>query len=325
MKVWKYTALDATMPTLSVGQFCITLLLAASWERSTPAARVGGFALLVLMTTYNIIVVSHLFTHAPWFESQLLNGLASMLNSVNIGQSVQAYQLTHVRNHHRYNNDRKGPDGKTKDLSSTFMDGVGDEHASLSRYALLGAASTLVSVGGELLSVTRLWRVGEHEQSLVALASKTRARRARELRQVRLDRAAHFLALSLFVTLSWRWTLFCYLPAFYSALALVNVQNYYEHYSAAPENNYADSASYYGRLYNLLTFNDGYHQEHHLRPHAHWRTMPDVRRKYSEALDRTERIISPVPAILGFFHRGRKQLHRRREVAPATLQRDQAR
>lgn len=311
MKVWKTTRLDAALLALSVAQGAATVALALVWERSTLLGRAGGFALLVFMMVYNIIIVSHLFTHVPWFESPLLNGLVSMLNSVNIGQSVQAYVFTHVRNHHRYNNDRKGPDGRTKDRSSTFDEGEGGEHAPLWRYACLGAVSTLASVARALLSVTRLWRVGEGEHNLLELASKSPARRARELRQVRLDRAAQFAALCLFLAVSWRWTLFCYLPAFYLALALVNVQNYYEHYGAAPEDGYADSVSYYGRLYNLLAFNDGYHQEHHLRPQSHWRTMPAVRRAYDRELSRTERIVSPVPAIVGFLHHTRRLLHRR--------------
>jgi len=314
MKLWKYTPLDCAMLALSVAQFGLTFWVAAGWERWSYAGRACSFALLVLMMTYNIIVLSHLFTHAAWFNSPLLNGLVSALNSVNIGQSVQAYQLTHVRNHHRYNNDRKGPDGRTKDASSTYQDGVDGEHAGLFRYAFVGAASTLLGVGRALLSAVTsavtLWRVGGLEPELLALASKTPSRRARELRQIRLDRAAHLLALCLFLFVSWKWTLLCYLPAFYLALALVNVQNYYEHYGARPGNSYADSVSYYGRLYNLLAFNDGYHQEHHLRPQAHWSTMRFVRRHYREELDRTERVVSPVPAILGFFHRNRPLLHR---------------
>jgi fatty acid desaturase len=318
MKIWKYTPLDATMLTLSVGQFITTLWLAANWERASAIFRVGSFALLVFMTVYNIIVISHLFTHTPWFELQLLNGLVSQLNSINIGQSVQVYQFTHVRNHHRYNNDRKGPDGKTKDQSSTFQDGVGDEPAPLWHYAFLGAVSTLLNVGRALLSVIRLWRVGEHEQNLLKLAAGSADRRGKELRQVQLDRMVHFLAVCLFLTISWKWTLLCYLPAFYLALVLVNVQNYYEHYGAVPENRYADSVSYYGKVYNLLTFNDGYHQEHHLRPQMHWKSMPTVHRSYSAKLDQVERIVSPVPAILGVFHRNRKQLHRRHAAVPSS-------
>jgi fatty acid desaturase len=318
MKIWKNTRLDAAMLVLSIAQFVATLLLATNWKHFSVLGAVGSFVLLVFMTVYNIIVVSHLFTHVHWFESPLLNGLVSMLNSINIGQSVQSYQFTHVRNHHRFNNDPKGPDGETKDLSSTYRGGVGYDHISLQRYAFGGAAESLVSLGRELFAVTRLWRVsGKHDQKLLELASDYPAKRVRELRQIRLDRMAHFLGLGVFFYISWKWTLLVYLPAFYLSLALVNVQNYYEHYGAAPGSRLTDSVSYYGRVYNLLTFNDGYHQEHHLRPQSHWSRMPEVRSKYRSELDEVERIISPVPAILGIFHRNRKQLHRR----PASLRR----
>jgi fatty acid desaturase len=157
--------------------------------------------------------------------------------------------------------------------------------------------------------------VGAHEQDLLKLFAKSASKRAWEMRQVQLDRMAHFFALCLLLTISWKWVLFCYVPAFFLALALVNVQNYYEHYGAVPEDRYANSVSYYGSIYNLLTFNDGYHQEHHLRPLTHWTQMPRVYRENGHRLDQVERIISPVPAILGVFDRKRPLLHRSRPAA----------
>src|SRR5262249_28151510 len=155
--------------------------------------------------------------------------------------SVQAYELTHVRNHHRYNNDQQRPDGKTLDLSSTFQGGTDGKHVSVFRYAFPGAIESLVSIGRALLSITRFWRVGAHEHDLLNLAVKSGAKRNWELHQVQLDRMVQFLALGLFLAISWKWVVFCYLPAFFLALALVNVQNYYEHYGAAPEDRYANS------------------------------------------------------------------------------------
>lgn len=309
MTLWKHTPRDAFLLALCIVQVGATFGLAAAWDGASMPIRVLGFALTVLSMAYNIIIVSHLFTHAAWFESARLNAWCSALNSINAGQSIQAYQLSHVRNHHRYNNDRKGPDGQTKDRSSTFQDGESGEHASLFRYAVIGALSSLVSTAKMLASCVRLFRVGEGEGDLLQLAAKEPDRRRKELGQIRMDRCVHFLALSAWLVISWRWTLFCYLPAFFCALALVNVQNYYEHFGAAPESRYTDSVSHYGRLYNALTFNDGFHQEHHLRPQAHWTEMPRIREKHAAKLA-VPRIVSKVPAIVGFLDRRRPLLHR---------------
>ncbi|MFI2211466.1 fatty acid desaturase family protein [Streptomyces sp. NPDC020141] len=308
--LWKHTPRDVLLLAYSVAQFAVTVWLATAWENAHPAARAGGFVLLTVVTAYNIIVVSHLFTHVPWFSSPRLNALVSVLNSANIGQSVQAYHLTHVRNHHRFNNDAQGPDGTTRDTSSTYRDGADGEHAPLLSYALRGALDSLADRGRETLCTLRLWRVGERETGLLALASRREPRRTRELRQIRADRAAHCLSLALFATISWQWTLLCYLPAFFAALTMVNVQNYYRHYGADPTDRTADSVSHYGRLYNLIAFNDGYHQEHHLSPGSHWSRLPSVRERHRAALDARSRIVSPVPAMLGFLHRRRPLLHR---------------
>jgi fatty acid desaturase len=319
MKIFKHSRWDSLMLALSVAQFVVTLLFAIYWAQISALGRAAGFALLVFMTVYNIIVVSHLFTHAAWFHWPLLNRFVSMLNSVNIGQSVQTYQLTHVRNHHRYNNDQPGVDGQTKDSSSTYRGGVDGEHVGVVRYAVVGAVESLVGISRALFSLTGLWRVSNHEVEMLSLFLKSPAKRRWELRQVQLDRMAQFFAVGVFLAISWQWFLVCYLPAFFVALALVNVQNYYEHYGANPESRYANSVSYYGTLYNLVTFNDGYHQEHHLRPLAHWKQMPRVNVDYGDKLNHAERIVSPVPAILGILHRNRKLLHRRRTVVAATI------
>ena len=271
------------------------------------------------MTTYNIIVISHLFTHAPpgsiFDVSQRCP--VSALNSFNIGQSVQAYQLTHVRNHHRYNNDRKGAG---RDARRTHPRRFPRWQAWRARRSVpvrfrRRALNPCRSRSGAHVR-TRLWRVGEHENTLRDLAAKEPGRKAQEVRQIQIrPRSPHFMGVCVLVAISWKWVLLCYLPAFDLALALVNVQNYYEHYGALPEDRYADSVSYYGRLYNVLAFNDGYHQEHHLRPQLHWSHMPDVRREHKARLDAAGRIVSPVPAIVGFLDWRRPLLHRGTSMA----------
>ncbi|MDE0777044.1 MAG: fatty acid desaturase [Nocardioides sp.] len=307
MKVWKNSPKDAILAGISVVQLIVTVGSPIIWSQLSTTARAVDGVLLTMLMAYNIIVVSHLFTHMPWFVSARLNAVTSVVNSISIGQSVQAYQFTHVRNHHRYNNDRQRPDGETRDRSSTYRRGKNGQHEPLLSYILGGALSSVVGRAVELSMVVRGWRVTD--ANLLRLASRQPGRRSRELRQVRLDRAAHCLALVALATISWQWALFCYLPAFVCALVLVNVQNYFRHYGADPDSRTTDSVSHYGRLYNLLTFNDGYHQEHHLSPATHWSQMPAVHARHRERLATKPRIISPVPAMVGFLDRSRPLLH----------------
>ena len=58
-----------------------------------------------------------------------------------------------------------------------------------------------------------------------------------------------------------------YLPGYTAGLVLCALHGHYEHARGA--------TSYYGRLYNLVCFNDGYHVEHHAHPHVHWTRLPE--------------------------------------------------
>jgi len=53
-----------------------------------------------------------------------------------------------------------------------------------------------------------------------------------------------------------------YLPGYLLGLGLCLLQGHFEHARG--------TTSHYGRLYNSLFFNDGYHVEHHAHPSVHW-------------------------------------------------------
>lgn len=63
-----------------------------------------------------------------------------------------------------------------------------------------------------------------------------------------------------------RFLVTVYLPGLLLGLGLCHLQGRFEHEHG--------TTSHYGRLYNLLFFNDGYHVEHHARPGGYWRDLP---------------------------------------------------
>ena len=63
-----------------------------------------------------------------------------------------------------------------------------------------------------------------------------------------------------------RFFLTVYLPGWAIGLGLCFLQGHFEHERG--------TTSHYGRVYNALFFNDGYHVEHHARPGALWTDLP---------------------------------------------------
>jgi hypothetical protein len=68
-----------------------------------------------------------------------------------------------------------------------------------------------------------------------------------------------------------------YAPGYLLGLGLCFLQGHFEHAGG--------TTSHYGRLYNWLFFNDGYHVEHHRRPGVHWTELP----AWSDAGNRASR------------------------------------
>jgi fatty acid desaturase len=104
----------------------------------------------------------------------------------------------------------------------------------------------------------------------------------RELRLAPLDLVSVLSLWGALLIFAPSFTLTTYLPGYLFGLGLCWLQGHYEHADG--------TTSHYGRLYNLLFFNDGYHVEHHARPGMHWRELPREKA--------TEKSLSHYPPVL---------------------------
>lgn len=65
MRIWKRSAKDAILVALSVGHLAVMAVMALTWDAYPIGQKILSGVLLSLLIAYNIIVVTHLFTHVP--------------------------------------------------------------------------------------------------------------------------------------------------------------------------------------------------------------------------------------------------------------------
>ena len=255
-RLFRYSAYDA-IPAL--GAIVHTALLVGTFAlfHHLPAWLLGlAFCVIVFTYCWNVQSISHNFIHNAFFTSAWLNRAFSLLESVAIGVPQTIYYYYHL-NHHWGDNDAKGPDGTTKDWGSTYRHGKGNAPEPFWSYCLIGFLRF------ELGPCFRMIRRNGRKHVLLLVAES-------------LVLGSFWLAM---LILDWRYLVCFYLPSYYLGWVLTYAHTYVLHYGAQPGNYYANSVSSYHRLYNWIFFNNGYHQEHHWDPKAHWTVMPRVKQE----------------------------------------------
>ncbi|HEV2816858.1 MAG TPA: fatty acid desaturase [Allosphingosinicella sp.] len=263
--IWRHSAKDGLLVLFALLEAGIKIATILFFDRIP----VFGFVPIALLLTYlncmNYEVTGHYFIHNPFFRSARLNAAFAILNSIAFGFPQTLYRAEHI-NHHQFGCDLRDPaTGETRDQSSIYRFGPGGKRPEpLWRYALLGPLRE--DVRGMWRATPRRLRRQLAFEALAVLAL--------------LAAAAAASPLALLFMLAMLWT----------GSAASHYQSWLEHAHARPGSRLTDSVSSYGRLYNLLWFNNGYHQEHHFRPSTHWSALPALR---AAMLPEAERRVVP--------------------------------
>lgn len=266
----KYSKLDLFLLAGSLIQLASLVIWATYFQELTLIPNLLIFTLESFVFYFNPIVITHNFLHTPFFSSQFFNRCFSTLNSMNLGLPQILYKYHHL-NHHRHNNSMEDP-------SSTYLmgkDGQQEHWIPYSAFSLLrdgtqkAFAQTMQKKEGHLLLA-----------ELVAV----------------------LVFWGIFISIDWKFFVFAYAPLFYVGWFLAHIENYFEHFKAkAPAVRFGNAVSFYGPIYNMVMFNEGYHQEHHISPQEHWTKRPLTQGKYKEQMRQAGAYEAKLPPLLGMF------------------------
>src|SRR5438552_16585453 len=179
-------------------------------------------AFVAIMGSYfwNLQCISHNFIHNPFFTSAWLNRAYSVMETIALGVPHVFYHHYHM-NHHWGDNDAKGPDGTTKDWSSIYRYGEGDQPEAFWKYCFVSFVR--VEMGSVIRTVARHGR--------------------REVIQAAVEAVVLGAFWITMLLVDWRYFAFFYLPSYYLGWVLSYAQGYLKHYGCQPGNYFANSVS----------------------------------------------------------------------------------
>ncbi len=233
---------------LTLGLYCVPLFF---------------LTIFLYLTTYKVI--SHNFIHNPFFVKDSWNQNFSCLLTLGIGLPQTLIKIYH-ENHHRFNSD----------MQDLFHHTTND-WSSLYRY------SDIPKQTENFWSYTfkGIFRLDLKKLYFIACEQGQK-------KQVQKELAVLIIFWLLIIFPHFYSFLFFYFTAWFFGQCAFFAQNYMEHYRAIPGNRLTDSVSCYSRSYNLIWFNNGYHQEHHYKPNVHW---TDIKRVRAEMLPINQRMV----------------------------------
>jgi len=252
--IFKHSKKDLLLVTICILNVLAIIAMAAIFNDISSLKAIGVAVVIIGFYCTNYQCVSHNFIHNNFFVNKKLNKVFSVLNSMAMGLPQTLYYHHHM-NHHRFTNSEK-------DISSLFNHSKEEVEEGILSYSFIG-----------------FFRI-----DLLALAKKAKKKEDKNL--LILETLGVLAFWGFLISLDWKFFLTFYLPVWYLGQVAALMENYFEHYGTKPGDRKTDSVSCYGKLYNLLWFNNGYHQEHHYSPTVHWTRIKEVKTRLPSEHDR---------------------------------------
>jgi fatty acid desaturase len=225
-------------------------LMAASWFFIPKLSWPWVVAVVAINCFYQFIIATiiHNTVHVPLFHSTFLNRLFQFLLSAVHGHPVSGFVPGHNLSHHKH--------------LQTPMDSARTTRARF-RWNILNQTFFFFLLMFEIMAA---------EQRFVKKMRKVQPRWAK---QYLMETIVVFGLKIALLIVNWKLAvLILIIPNFYATWGIFGT-NYWQHDGCDHTHPYNHSRSFTGRLFNILTFNNGFHAIHHMRPEVHWSLYPE--------------------------------------------------
>lgn len=255
MKIFKNSNLDIFLVLFAILGFLLPFVIATFTENIWVWIILTPFQIIYTVVLMNTSMHHH--THVPIFNSKILNRVYEIFVGMPSTIPFQLWKYYHLT-HHRYNNDMQ-KNGIVKDPISFYRYGKHGKRENVWSYIVYGLYRDLLGISARDIENT--------------CSTKFKTPDIKKLRIENTMIILYFLAI-MFVNF---WYSLYYVIVVVLTLIANNANSYGEHYGAVDHSNFrCDSIGSYNKLYNLLCFNSGYHQEHHVKPSLHWAKLPEI-------------------------------------------------
>lgn len=275
--LFAYTRWDIVPVVAALAHFGLFLSLYYLFPRTSLWVMIPLGLLYAFCINANINGISHNFIHNPYFRSPLLNRLFSVLESVTCCFSQTYYDVVHMQ-HHKGNSDKQDEHGETTDWISIYRHGHDDEAENVWSYTFLSF----------------------FRDNPAAINREMKKRGAVEARWGNGELATFMVTLAVMAFFNWRFIVY-FLPFMYLGHCMSYLNGYYRHFGGNTEEPIAWGVSSYGKVYNWIFFNNGYHAEHHFRPKCHWTKMHAFFEQIQDMQRAAGTRVLSQPHMLGFL------------------------